>query len=465
MYDISNTDTICAISTPPGSGGIAVIRISGPKAVAITDSIWQGKALSTAADHTAHLGLIIDPNDKSVLDQAVATIYRAGHSFTGDEVVEIATHGSRYIQQRLITILIDAGARHAEPGEFTRRAFLAGRIDLAEAEAVADVIASTSKASHRLALSQLTGTFSQSIHALRDSLITLASLLELELDFSEEDVQFASRPQLLAQATDVARHIDSLADTFATGSALKEGIPVAIIGKPNAGKSTLLNRLLGDDRAIVSDIPGTTRDTIEGTAVHHDILFRYIDTAGLRHTTDTIESLGIDRAFSKIEAARIVILLTTPDDADADIASLIERDIAPRLAPGASLIVATNKIDISAPLPATAPAPHIAARLHISAKTGQGIDSLTHTIAELSGAQLLDTADAIVTNARHYKALTDASASLHRLIQGLQATPPISGDFLAQDLREGLHHLATITGDITTTDLLTSIFSRFCIGK
>ena len=450
MYDISNTDTICAISTPPGSGGIAVIRISGPKAVAITDSIWQGKALSTAADHTAHLGLIIDPNDKSVLDQAVATIYRAGHSFTGDEVVEIATHGSRYIQQRLITILIDAGARHAEPGEFTRRAFLAGRIDLAEAEAVADVIASTSKASHRLALSQLTGTFSQSIHHLRDSLITLASLLELELDFSEEDVQFASRAQLLAQASEVTRHID---------------IPVAIIGKPNAGKSTLLNRLLGDDRAIVSDIPGTTRDTIEGTAVHHDILFRYIDTAGLRHTTDTIESLGIDRAFSKIEAARIVILLTTPDDADADIASLIERDIAPRLAPGAALILATNKIDITAPQPHTSAAPHIAAHLHISAKTGQGIDRLTHTIAELSGAQLLDTADAIVTNARHYQALSQASASLHRLIQGLQATPPISGDFLAQDLREGLHHLATITGDITTTDLLTSIFSRFCVGK
>lgn len=465
MYDISNTDTICAISTPAGTGGIAVTRISGPKAISISDSIWQGKPLADAADHTAHLGLIIDPSDKSMLDQAVATIYRAGHSFTGDEVVEIATHGSRYIQQRLITILIDAGARHAEPGEFTRRAFLAGRIDLAEAEAVADVIASTTKASHRLALSQLTGTFSQSIHALRDSLITLASLLELELDFSEEDVQFASRPQLLAQATDVARHIDSLADTFATGSALKEGIPVAIIGKPNAGKSTLLNRLLGDDRAIVSDIPGTTRDTIEGTAVHHDILFRYIDTAGLRHTTDTIESLGIDRAFSKIEAARIVILLTTPDDADADIASLIERDIAPRLAPGAALILATNKIDITAPQPHTSAAPHIAAHLHISAKTGQGIDRLTHTIAELSGAQLLDTADAIVTNARHYQALSQASASLHRLIQGLQATPPISGDFLAQDLREGLHHLATITGDITTTDLLTSIFSRFCIGK
>ena len=400
-----------------------------------------------------------------MLDQAVATIYRAGHSFTGDEVVEIATHGSRYIQQRLITILIDAGARHAEPGEFTRRAFLAGRIDLAEAEAVADVIASTSKASHRLALSQLTGTFSQSIHHLRDSLITLASLLELELDFSEEDVQFASRAQLLAQASEVTRHIDSLADTFATGSALKDGIPVAIIGKPNAGKSTLLNRLLGDDRAIVSDIPGTTRDTIEGTAVHHDILFRYIDTAGLRHTTDTIESLGIDRAFSKIEAARIVILLTTPDDADADIASLIERDIAPRLAPGAALILDTNKIDITAPQPHTSAAPHIAAHLHISAKTGQGIDRLTHTIAELSGAQLLDTADAIVTNARHYQALSQASASLHRLIQGLQATPPISGDFLAQDLREGLHHLATITGDITTTDLLTSIFSRFCVGK
>ena len=465
MYDISNTDTICAISTPTGTGGIAVIRISGPKAISISDSIWQGKPLADAADHTAHLGLIIDPSDKSVLDQAVATIYHAGHSFTGDEVVEIATHGSRYIQQRLITILINAGARHAEPGEFTRRAFLAGRIDLAEAEAVADVIASTSKASHRLALSQLTGTFSQSIHHLRDSLITLASLLELELDFSEEDVQFASREQLLAQASEVTRHIDSLADTFATGSALKDGIPVAIIGKPNAGKSTLLNRLLGDDRAIVSDIPGTTRDTIEGTAVHHDILFRYIDTAGLRHTTDTIESLGIDRAMSKIAAARIVILLTTADDPDADIAALITRDIAPRLAPGAALILATNKIDITAPQPHTSATPHIAAHLHISAKTGQGIDSLTHTIAELSGAQLLDTADTIVTNARHYQALSQASASLHRLIQGLQATPPISGDFLAQDLREGLHHLATITGDITTTDLLTSIFSRFCVGK
>lgn len=477
----SATDTICAISTPPGIGGIAVIRISGPRAVEITDSLWIGRPLKNATDHTAHLGHIVEPGGE-VLDQAVATVYFAGRSFTGDEVVELAVHGSRYVQQRLLTLLIDAGARAAEPGEFTRRAFLAGRLDLAEAEAVADVIASTSRASHRLAVSQMTGAFSKSIVTLRESLVDLASLLELELDFSEEDVEFASRDELRSQATAVAAHVDALAATFATGSAIKDGIPVAIIGEPNVGKSTLLNRLLNDDRAIVSDIPGTTRDTIEGTAIHRDILFRFIDTAGIRQTDDTIENLGIERAIAKLSQARIVILMSTAHDTATDTHTLI-RQTASHLAPGATLIHAINKSDLTAgqttPQETYPPSP-TAATIKISAKTGEGIDKLIDKLAELSGAQLLDTADAIVTNARHYAALTAASAALHRLLNGLEApatdatTPPtdrqstpniIPGDLLAQDLREAIHHLSSITGTITTTDLLTTIFSRFCIGK
>lgn len=497
MYpDISNTDTICAVSTPPGVGGIAVIRVSGSRAVEITDTLWLGAALCSVKDHTAHLGSIVEPGGE-VLDQAVATVYHEGHSFTGDEVVEIAVHGSRYVQQRLLTLLIDAGARAAEPGEFTRRAFLAGKLDLAEAEAVADVIASSSRASHRLAVSQMTGTFSKSIATLRENLVTLASMLELELDFSEEDVEFASREELRRQARSVAEHVETLAATFATGSVLKDGIPVAIVGEPNVGKSTLLNYLLQDDRAIVSDIPGTTRDTVEDTAVYRDVLYRFIDTAGIRNTSDIVENLGIERAFEKLSQARIVILVTAVGDTEhMDTEELVSL-ITPRLASGASLIRVMNKSDLM-----SEEFKHSTAGcINVSAKTGEGISTLLDTIDRLSGVQLIDTADTIVTNARHYAALTAASDALRRLLHGLGDTATgsssatrtkrltasascqplqpaestlsddkwpvetISGDFLAQDLREAIHHLSTITGSITTSDLLTTIFSRFCVGK
>lgn len=449
----NSSDTICAITTPAGTGAIAVIRLSGPDAFAIADRIWKGSRLSSAATHTAHLGYIIDPEAPDTpLDQALATVFRAPGTFTGDDIIEFSIHGSRWLQQRLIALLVRTGARTALPGEFTRRAFASGKMDLAEAEAVADLIAASSEASHRIALNQMRGHYSRRLDALRDELLQLASLLELELDFSEEDVEFASRERLLTLAENLRDELSRLADGFAAGAAIKAGIPVAIVGATNAGKSSLLNALLGDDRAIVSDIHGTTRDIVEDTLEIGQFLIRFKDTAGLRHTTDTIEQMGIGRS---IDAARTATLIIHVIDPTADSpAEPLPDDIDP-----ARIITVINKSDI---------APNAAVpdgAIAISARTGANIDTLRRTItdrlAALTGT--LDDTRLIVTNARHAEAFRQSARCASAVADGLRsALPP---DFIAQDLREALYHLSTVTGEITTPDILQSIFENFCIGK
>ena len=463
------TDTICAISTPPGIGGIAVARVSGPESIMITQSLWKGVDLSQVKSHTAHLGNILDC-DGSVLDQALVTVFKAPNSFTGDNVVEISVHGSKYIQRQLINALISSGARLADPGEFTRRAFISGKLDLAQAEAVADMIASSSKAAHRIAINQMRGGFSKRLSSLREQLLELASLLELELDFSEEDVEFASRKKLLKIAIDVNTEVNRLLHSFKSGSAIKDGIPVAIIGETNAGKSSLLNTVLGDDKAIVSDIHGTTRDIIEDTIEVGDYLFRFMDTAGLRDTTDKIESIGIDRAYSAISHARIVILvidLTQPLNTQPlqYIHNNIESDDLTKL------IIALNKSDLDGTVLTTNKIREAlkdckisseVTILPISAKNGTGIDALLKELQKTVAAND-ETDNVMITNLRHCEALTKAADSSQRVISGLQDN--LSGDLIAQDLRETIFHLGTITGNITSQDILTNIFSRFCIGK
>lgn len=468
---IDREDTICAISTPPGVGGIAVARISGPRAIEIVDSMWRGRTLAGVDTHTAHLGTVIAA-DGSMLDQCVATVYRSPRSFTGDDVVELAVHGSRFVQRELLNSLNAAGARLAGPGEFTRRAFAAGKMDLAEAEAVADVIASNSRASHRIAVNQMRGGFSQRLSLLRGQLIDLTALLELELDFSEEEVEFASRSRLLDIATDMHAEITRLYRSFSAGAAIKDGIPVALAGATNAGKSSLLNALLGEERAIVSDIHGTTRDTVEDTVEIGDYLFRFIDTAGLRDTSDTIEQLGIERSRHAISRARIVIaVVDATQNPETDILRTAAGVLHGNDIPG-YLVVALNKCDIagsSVPASVSTFVENLELRdnvrvITISAKDGTGIDILRHTLTELADADTgVAGEDILVTNARHAAALGEAARSTTRVIDGLRDGLP--GDLVAQDLRETLHHLASITGAITTPDILATIFSRFCIGK
>lgn len=475
---MEQVSTICAISTPPGRGGIAVARVSGPRAIDIVQKIWHGKPLTQAATHTAHLGTI-DGADGEPLDTALSTIFHAPASFTGENVVEISVHGSTYIQQQLLRSLIKAGCVMAEPGEFTRRAFINRRLDLAEAEAVADMIAASSKAAHSLAIAQLKGRFSVHIDKLRDSLIEMASLLELELDFSEEDVTFADRGHLRALATDILATVNRLAATFASGQAVRDGIPVAIVGRPNAGKSSLLNALLQYDRAIVSDIPGTTRDTVEDTLDINGHTIRLIDTAGLRDTDDPIENLGIQRALGRVTDARITVLLTTQEEVSVGLTEELAVQIREHQSCDSSLIIALNKAD-TIPLD-TIPAlltrlPQADATLAISAKKGFNIDTLTQQIINLATAGLPDDESLIVTNARHHTALTTASSALTALLAGLpQSEAPLQSeafgettlttDLLAEHLREAIQALSTITGSITTDTLLSTIFSKFCIGK
>ncbi len=473
-------DTICAISTPPGVGGIAVIRISGPQAIEIAERIWSGTPLTQAKARTLHSGMINDPaNNGEMLDQAVAAIFHAPASFTGEDTVELSVHGSRYVQQRLLEILCDNGCRLAQPGEFTRRAFANGKIDLAQAEAIADVIASESRAAHRLAASQMKGQFSARLNRLRDKLLEIASLLELELDFSEEEVEFASRSQLTALAEDLHDELTQLADSFAAGNAIKQGIPVAIIGPTNAGKSSLLNLILGQQRAIVSDIHGTTRDTIEDTLAIGDYTFRFIDTAGLRHTDDPIENLGIKRTRQAAANAAITLLVVdatrplpspadlalpansdTDSDSNADAGSHTAEDTRP-------VILLLNKTDLPGAITTLpTPLPYRATDIiPISAHTGEGHDTLLQQLKKhakaLSGDNTQDTI--LVTNLRHAQALQAAAETTAALLAGLSANIP--GDLLAQDLRATIHHLSTITGTLTTPDILTTIFSRFCIGK
>ncbi len=455
MTDILN-DTICAISTAPGVGGIAVARISGPKAINICDKIWKGKPLREAKTHTAHLGEIILA-DGSVLDQAVATIFRAPGSYTGEDTVELSVHGSRWIQRELINRLIAAGARPAEAGEFTRRAFACGHLDLAQAEAVADLIASSSRASHRIAMNQMRGSVSSRIGELRQELVEMASLLELELDFSEEDVEFASRERLRELATDISKEIRRLTDSFRSGSAIKDGVPVAIIGHTNAGKSSLLNMLVGDERAIVSDIHGTTRDIVEDTIEIGDYLVRFQDTAGLRETDDKIERIGIDRSIDAARKAEIVLYVadsTNPPSAEELDQELNDTDKA-------HTIFVLNKCDLSGRQYVM---PEGFDTVEISALTGEGLDALKSAIERhLKDLNGNSEDHVLITNARHMAALTAAQDSISAVISGLDSG--ISTDFVAQDLREALHHISTITGTITTQEILTTIFSKFCIGK
>ena len=440
-------DTICAISTPAGCGGIAVARVSGPRAIEIVGKVWRGRPLDGVAGHTAHFGRITDPADGSTLDEGVATVFRAPASFTGEDVVELSVHGSVYVQQALLELLCREGCRLADAGEFTRRAFAAGKMDLAQAEAVADVIASESAAAHRLAMAQMRGGFSQRLDALRQRLLELASLLELELDFSEEDVESLAR--------EVKEEVDRLHRSFSLGNAIKNGVPVAIVGAPNVGKSSILNMLMGERRAIVSDIPGTTRDTVEDTAVIAGVTFRFIDTAGLRATDDPVERQGVERALEALRRARVVLRVEAPDiEADAEYTALL----ADAIDDDATIIPVLNKAD----LPAAGTTDNDAA-IRISTITEEGAGNLRHALAKASGADNVAAGSILVTNARHAAALVAASASLDSFLHAIGTSLPT--DLAAQDLRQALHHLGAITGAITSPDILSTIFSRFCIGK
>lgn len=464
---MDRNDVICAISTAPGVGAIAVLRLSGAGAIALTDRVFvspSGKNLADVTGNTVHFGRVMDGEEP--VDEVLATVFRAPHSFTGEESVEIACHGSVYIQQRLLRLLVDAGARLAAPGEFTQRAFLNGKMDLSQAEAVADLIASSSAASHRMALSQMKGGFSAELVKLRADLLHITSLLELELDFSEEDVEFADRSELQRIAGNIRRLLVRLCDSFAVGNVIKNGVPVAIVGNTNVGKSTLLNALLNEERAIVSDIAGTTRDVIEDTVNLNGVTFRFIDTAGIRATEDEVESIGIERTFAKIGQARVVLLLTDLSRG-AECFEEYYRQVKERLAPDATLLIVLNKTDRVDDLLT----PQETIRLFtsgeeiipISAKQGTNLDGLVEKLTEAVDLDGVHAGDVIVSNVRHYEALSHALTAVERVIAGLESG--LSGEFVSQDIRECLHYLGEITGDITTDEVLGNIFRNFCIGK
>ena len=461
----NHTDTICAIATAQG-GAIGVIRISGPEAISITAQHFRpigGAPLTERKARTAVFGHLISA-DGTMLDEVLVTLFRAPHSYTGEDSVEISCHGSSYILQQALRLLIDSGCRLAAPGEYTQRAFLNGKMDLSQAEAVADLIASTSAATHRLALSQLRGGFSQELSALRDKLLHLTSLMELELDFSDhEELEFADRSELSQIADDIERVIARLTHSFNVGNAIKNGVPVAIIGETNVGKSTLLNALVGEERAIVSDIHGTTRDVIEDTVNVRGITFRFIDTAGIRQTTDVVESIGIERTYQKMQQASIVLWMIDANNAEIRNQKSEIRDALS----DKPLLLLFNKCDqVSEEQRAALEQAyaHIdAPKLFISAKEQLGLDALEGHLVEAAALPDISQSDVIVTNARHYEALTHALDSIHRVQDGLQMQ--LSGDFVSQDLRECIHHLSDIVGEVSTDSVLQNIFKHFCIGK
>lgn len=489
--------TICAPATIPGTGAISIIRVSGEDSLAIADKVIdvKGESLSETEGYRLRYGTIF-ADDGSVLDNVIVSVFRAPHSYTGENSVEISCHASRFIVNAVLELLVNAGARIAAPGEFTRRAFVNGKMDLAQAEAVADVIASQSAASHKVAMNQLKGGFSSELRVLRERLLTMTSLLELELDFSEEDVEFASRSELGALVEETLTHIVRLTDSFSRGNAIKNGVPVAIVGATNTGKSTLLNALLGEERAIVSDIAGTTRDTIEETLNLGGVMFRFIDTAGIRETDELVEKIGIERTFKKLNEASIVLGMTDLSRgensvlADAEyIWSKVNASSSDR-----EFVLLVNKCDVDgiesvaagsragcagvgsgagyadkagkmARIEAALREKGIVTKMiPISAKTGSGLPELTESLAEIGRRITGDTDETLVTNIRHYEALSRAATALGRVRDGLKVAtlPP---DLIAQDLREALYHLGEIVGEISTDEVLGNIFRKFCIGK
>lgn len=465
-------DTIVALATASGTGAIAVIRLSGKDAIAIGSRFFKsvsGKSLSEQKSHTVHLGHIVDGT--RVIDEVLVTIFKNPNSYTGEDVIEISCHGSLYIQQEIIQLFLKNGCRMANAGEYTLRAFLNGKLDLSQAEAVADLIASDNEASHKIAMQQMRGGFSNEIKHLRDELLNFASLIELELDFAEEDVEFANRDEFYNLVNRIIHVLKRLIDSFSVGNVIKNGIPVAIVGEPNVGKSTLLNALLNEERAIVSDIAGTTRDTIEDEMVIGGMSFRFIDTAGIRETEDVVESIGIKKTFEKIEQAQVVLFLIGSGQLaqgnEAIRSFIVEIEKIKNQFPQKQLLVVLNKIDqiTDSELAniTTHLAPHTAHLIPISAKSGFGVEQLTDTLLKLINTGTLRNNETIITNTRHYDALLKAFEEIQKVKYGLDSE--LSGDLLAIDIRQALYHFGEITGEITNDDLLGNIFANFCIGK
>jgi tRNA modification GTPase len=454
MNIVHNSDTIIALATPTGIGAIGVIRLSGPEAISITNKVFKGKDLEKQASHTIHFGTIRD--GETILDEVLVSLFVAPHSYTKENVVEISTHGSKYIIESVMKLLMRTGARAAKAGEYTMRAFLNGSMDLSQAEAVADLIASGSPAAHQIALQQMRGGFSTELQKLREQLIYFASMIELELDFGEEDVEFADRNDLKELIFQINKVLHRLISSFEQGNVMKNGVPVVIAGKPNVGKSTLLNALLNEERAIVSEIAGTTRDTIEDEISIKGISFRFIDTAGIRSTEDIIEAKGVERTIEKMKQARLIIYLVAPEQSTEEInTQLTELKTA-----GIPFIALMNKIDIAQ---TSELSPKTSDLIYISAKEKNGIEELKEEILRKVNLHNISTDDVLVTNIRHTEALQKTAEALQRVLEAIDQR--VTSDFLAMDIKQALHYLGEITGAVTTDDLLETIFSKFCIGK